>query len=110
MSHSRASGWFLQTKHYIIEVKVLLLFQLSLPSGRFPAWHLSLNGLEPRQHMTLESLESAVEHRGTYFVEASGYLEKDFAFRDHISLKTAQLQLMKSRNLSRKNLEVFCIV
>ena len=54
-------------------IKLLLI--LFLPSCWLPSWHLCLNSLKPGEHMALQSLKSAVEHRGTYFVEASGYLK-----------------------------------
>lgn len=35
-----------------------------LAASTFPAWHLSLDGLEPLQHLILETLKGAVQDVG----------------------------------------------
>ena len=59
---------------HLFKIRIIVLFWV-LPSCRFASWHLSLDRLKPWEHMALKSLKRAIEHRGTYFVEASWYLK-----------------------------------
>ena len=49
--------------------------------------------------MALQSLKSAVEHRGTYFVEASGYLVK-INSKDYSITHLGSVLLIREKTIS----------